>query len=107
MITISGDHDDEVPTRLAALGDKVFFDVATDCWLYYSLNLSRYDINAMTEGFVPVPAEIIWLSLGSGLVVVNDEPRDWYATDSAPADIFFNQFAVNANAEGFPQKRKK
>ena len=40
-VTISGDHDDDVPTRLAALGDKVFFDVATNCWLCYSLNLNR------------------------------------------------------------------
>ena len=38
----------------------------------------------------------------SSSVVVNDEPRDWYATDSAPSDIFFNQLAINANAKGFP-----
>ena len=101
IITVSGDHGDDVPTRLLALGDHVTFDVSTDSWIYNALNLGRFSEDATTEGFVPVPAEILWVALGRGCVIVGDDPKEWFATDSAPSDTLLNRIAINANAKGF------
>ena len=105
MITISGNHDDDVNTRLTALGDVILYDDSVDCWLYDALGLSRYDADATTEGFVPVPAEVMWIALGRGCVAYGNEPRDWYATNSAPSDTFFNNAAIAANAKASRRMR--
>ena len=101
MITISGDHTSDVDTRLAALGHRVTYDVNIDCWLYNALNLGRYEDDATTEGFVPVPAELLWVALGRAIVALGNGPAGWYATDSAPSDTLLNNIATNAHTKGF------
>ena len=59
LITVFGDQEDDVDTRLAALGSRVTYNVNTDCWLYNALSLERYEDDATTKGFVPVPAELL------------------------------------------------
>ena len=101
LITISGDHTDDVDTRLAALGSRVTYDVSTECWLYHAMGLARYDGDATTEGFVPVPAELLWIALGRAIVALGADPAGWYATDSAPSDTLLNNIARDAYAKGF------
>ena len=101
MITISGDHDSDVAARLSALGQRITYDVNVDCWLYNAMNLERYVSDATTEGFVPVPAELLWIALGRAIVAFGGSPASWYATDSAPSDTLLNNIAKDAHTKGF------
>ena len=101
MITISGDHDSDVDARLSALGQRITYDVNVDCWLYNAMNLERYVSDATTEGFVPVPAELLWIALGRAIVAFGGSPASWYATDSAPSDTLLNNIAKDAHTKGF------
>ena len=77
------------------------YNVNTDCWLYNALSLGRYEDDATTEGFIPVPAELLWIALGRAFVTLDNGPAGWYATDSAPSDTLLNSIATDAKAKGF------
>ena len=49
IIALSGDHDDDEDTRLAAL-DELIVDIKVDSWLYNALQLERYPTQRQKGG---------------------------------------------------------
>ena len=101
IIALSGDHDDDEDTRLAALSELTV-DVKIDSWIHNALQLERYP-DAKTEGWTEVPKTLISVALGRAMIAVGggDEPVDWGFTSSAPSTVLLNHIAVNAKDKGF------
>ena len=101
IIALSGDHDGDEDTRLAAL-NELTVDVKVDSWLHNALQLERYP-DAKPQGWTEVPKALVSVALGRAMIAVGggDEPIEWSFTGTAPSTVLLNHIATNAKDKSF------
>ena len=101
IIALSGDHDDDEDTRLAAL-NELTVDVKVDSWLHNALQLERYP-DAKTQGWTEVPKALVSVALGRAMIAVGggDEGKDEWGGPKGEEPTRFGDWEVKGRTSDF------